>query len=221
MNKKREIPITIAMPKGRLLSPSVSIFERAGFAAQQVLSFEKTRKLIFPGNPGFLVIRPSDVARYVYHGSADVGIVGNDVLREQPVDVYEFLDLKFGACRLVLAGSKEWKKKVGNSVHGQTIDLNHVRISTKYPNICQRWAEEQDLNVQILPLNGSVEIAPLTGFSDLIVDLVESGKTLKENGLVEILTLMNVSARLIVNRSSLKTCEEIRDMIRSLKAIPK
>jgi ATP phosphoribosyltransferase len=215
--------IIFALPKGRLLPEAVQFLKKVKIDASIVLTGVEDRRLIFLNSPpkgnsrksssqfqaGFLIVRPSDVVSYVYQGAADIGIVGNDVLREKEYPVLEPLDLKFGTCRMVLACKPELKKRFGALGRGISEDFARVRVATKYPRICGLWAQKNSVDAQILPLYGSVEIAPLTGLADLILDLVSSGETLKQNGLVEVQKVFDVSARLIVNRSSFKTCEPI------------
>jgi len=212
--------LTFALPKGRLLEEIVAFLKKCGMNASFLL--KPGRKLVFPssnGQPGFILVRSSDVASYVYQGAADLGIVGNDILREQELAVYEPLDLELGRCRLVLAGMPEQKERFEKGSLGVAHDFSGIRIATKYPNLCQKWAQEEGLDVEVLPLHGALEIAPLTDFSDYILDLVSTGKTLEQNGLVEIKTVLKVSARLIVNRAALKTCAGIESLIQTFRKV--
>jgi ATP phosphoribosyltransferase len=192
--------ITIAIPKGRNLKPSVEIFKSIGLDASVIV--EDTRKLLAAlpeKNVKFLVIRDTDIPTYVEYGAADIGVAGRDVLAEQGRDLYEPLDLKFGFCRMVLAEPKELR--AGDDPSKWT----HIRVATKFPKITENYFRGKGIQVEIIKLYGSIELAPLVGLSERIVDLVSTGRTLKENGLVEVEEIMKVTARLIVNRASLKT----------------
>lgn len=192
--------ITIAIPKGRNLKPSVEIFKSIGLDASVII--EDTRKLLAAlpeKNVKFLVIRDTDIPTYVEYGAADIGVAGRDVLAEQGRDLYEPLDLKFGFCRMVLAEPKELRG--GDDPSKWT----HIRVATKFPKITENYFKGKGIQVEIIKLYGSIELAPLVGLSERIVDLVSTGRTLKENGLVEVEEIMKVTARLIVNRASLKT----------------
>lgn len=205
--------ITIAIPKGRNLKPSIDLFKAVGLDCSPLI--EDTRRLLFDlseKNVRFLVIRDTDIPTYVEYGAADMGISGKDVLAEQVRDLYEPLDLKFGLCRMVLAEPKELKAKDDPS------KWTHIRVATKFPRITENYFAKKGVQVEIIKLYGSIELAPLVGLSERIVDLVSTGKTLKENGLVEVEDIMKVTARLIVNRASLKTkYERINKIIEELR----
>jgi ATP phosphoribosyltransferase len=159
----------------------------------------------------FLIVRPADVPTYVEHGAADVGIVGKDVLLEQDSDVYEPLDLGFGACRIAVAAFR-----------GQTARdrlSSKIRVATKYPKITERYFNQRGVPVEIIKLYGSIELAPIVGLADRIVDLVETGNTLKAHGLVETECIARSTARLIVNRASLKLKHEaIAELLKNLRS---
>lgn len=203
--------ITIAIPKGRLLPPSLRLLQRAGLANSRMTM--KTRRLIFDGTDNscrFMVVRDSDVPAYVEYGAADVGIVGKDVIMEQERDVYEPLDLGFGYCRLVVAEPRRG--------HGSVRSGSTLRVATKYPNITERHFSRKGIPVEVIKLYGSIELAPLAGLADQIVDLVESGRTFSEHHLVEVEEIAESTARLITNRASLKLRhEEVRWLIRRFK----
>ena len=192
--------LSIALPKGRLLTPALELFEGIGiscvkglFDSRRLIGEDRDRQL------RFLTLRPADIPTYVEHGAADMGIVGKDQLLEQRRDVYEPLDLGFGACRLIVAEPA--------ALHEQD-DPNswsHLRVATKYPNLAEAYFSRKGVQVEIIKLTGSLELAPLVGLAERIVDLVETGQTLKENGLVEVEEIAKATARLIVNRASLKT----------------
>jgi ATP phosphoribosyltransferase len=190
--------LTLALPKGRLLDGALELFRRIGIAGIDADS----RRLIF-SDPGrglrFLFLKPADVPAYVTYGAADLGIVGKDILLEQDPDVYEPLDLGFGFCRLVVAEPRElWERD-------DPATWSWVRVATKYPRMTESYFSERGIQVEIVRLDGSIELAPLVGLADRIVDLVQSGETLRANGLVEVAEIARSTARLIVNRASMKT----------------
>lgn len=192
--------ITIAIPKGRILEESVALFGKIGIDCSELLS--DTRKLIFENQlqkMRYMIVRATDVPTYVEYGCADVGIVGKDTLLEQEKDLYEPLDLKFGYCRMVVAEPAELSRD--DDPAGWT----NIRIATKYPNFTERYFSAKGVQVEIIKLYGSIELAPLVGLSERIVDLVSTGETLRQNGLVEVETIAEITTRLIVNRASLKT----------------
>jgi ATP phosphoribosyltransferase len=192
--------IAIALPKGRLLTDALELFERMGIASVKELS--DSRRLICEDEGRglrFLTLRPSDIPTYVEHGAADLGIVGKDQLLEQHRDVYEPLDLGFGACRLVVAEPAELRR------NDRLRSSSHVRVATKYPHLAEQFFSRKGVQAEIIKLTGSLELAPLVGLAERIVDLVATGRTLKENGLVEVEEIAKATARLIVNRASLKT----------------
>jgi ATP phosphoribosyltransferase len=185
--------LKIALPKGRLLDPSMEILESLGYDLREV---HDTRKLVIEDHAAkFLIAKPMDVSTYVEYGAADVGVVGQDALRESECDVYEPLLLPYGNCRLVVAGnekfqSAEWKMLTG------------LRVATKYPKCAMKYFASRGLAVEIIHVYGSVELAPVVGLADLIVDVVDTGRTLKENGLIELDEVFKSQAILIVNRAS-------------------
>jgi ATP phosphoribosyltransferase len=192
--------ITIAIPKGRILQESVTLFGKIGIDCEELLS--DTRKLIFENleqRMRYMIVRATDVPTYVEYGCADLGIVGKDTLLEQEKELYEPLDLKFGYCRMVVAEPAELSQS--DDPAGWT----SIRIATKYPNFTERYFTGKGVQVEIIKLYGSIELAPLVGLSERIVDLVSTGETLKQNGLVEVETIAEITTRLIVNRASLKT----------------
>ena len=203
--------VTVALPKGRLLKEAVDFLTKSGIDASETLS--ETRKLIFHWkNFRFLLVKPMDVPTYVYYGTADVGIAGKDVIEEKGYDLYEPLDLKFGACRLSVAEPEDIAEPYD-------IDrLSYIRVATKYPRITDRYFRSKGIHPEIITLYGSVELAPLVGLSDRIVDLVQTGTTLRANGLKEVDVILRSTARLIVNRASLKTKYAlVKEMIDSMK----
>ena len=208
--------MTIALSKGKLLLPTLALFRQAGYSAYHVDDDDRRLTLEYPDHGHrVLIVRPSDVPVYVEYGAADLGVVGKDVLLEQSPDVYEPVDLGLGVCKLVVA-----KPNGQNTIQRLSSKL---RVATKYPNITERFFNQRGLPVELIKLYGSIELAPLVGLADRIVDLVETGKTLKANNLVEEETITWSSARLIVNRASLKmkyaTVTEVVTRIK--KQVPK
>jgi ATP phosphoribosyltransferase len=205
--------ITIAIPKGRILQESVALFAKIGISCSELLG--DTRRLIFENREQrmrYMIVRATDVPTYVEYGCADLGIVGKDTLLEQEKDLYEPLDLKFGYCRMVVAEPAELSQSDDPS--GWT----SIRIATKYPNFTERYFSAKGVQVEIIKLYGSIELAPLVGLSERIVDLVSTGETLKQNGLVEVETIAEITTRLIVNRASLKTRQKrITEIITGLE----
>jgi ATP phosphoribosyltransferase len=207
--------IAIALPKGRLFPESVGLFSRLGVTAVEALR-EGRRLMAEDPERGwrFLCIRAGDVPTYVEHGAADAGIAGKDQLLEQQRDVYEPLDLRFGQCRLVVAEP---------AALGRADDprrWSSIRVATKYPNLTERHFAARGVQVEVLMLGGSIELAPLVGLAERVVDLVDTGRTLRENGLVEVEEIARSSARLVVNRASLKTKHaEMRRLIEALQAL--
>jgi len=190
--------LTIALSKGRLADLSIELFEKIGLDCSEFKN--SSRKLILfdeANKVKFFLVKPADVPTYVEYGAADMGIVGKDTLMEEGRNLYEVLNLGFAACRMVLAGPKELQGKLDR--------LNNKRVATKYPRIAREYFQyKRKESVEVIKLNGSVELAPLVGLSEVIVDIVESGRTLKENGLVILDTIADISARLVVNRVSMK-----------------
>lgn len=188
--------LTIALSKGKLLSAAIDLLARVGVSVPT--QSEDSRSLIFENashDTTFLIIRPTDVPTYVEYGSADIGIAGKDVLLEQAPDVYEPLDLKFGQCKIVLAGPQE-------AMSREKMEPS-FRVATKYPNITEQYFSRKGESVEVVKLYGSIELAPVVGLAERIVDLVSTGKTLHAHKLVPIATVAESSARLIVNRASL------------------
>jgi len=190
--------LTVALPKGRLLKESVKFLKEAGINAEETL--KESRKLIFEWEEfRFLLVKPMDVPTYVYYAAADIGIAGKDVIEEKGYEVYEPLDLKFGECRLSVAEPVNYPEPYDIE------KLSFIRVATKYPRITDRYFRSKGIHPEIITLYGSVELAPLVGLSERIVDLVQTGTTLRENGLKEVDVILKSTARLIVNRASLKT----------------
>ncbi len=196
--------LNIALPKGRLGEKVYSMFESAGFECPEIR--ENSRKLIFENSEAgvrYFWVKPSDVAIYVERGAADIGIAGKDILLEYAPDVYELLDLNIGKCRMAVAAKKDFRDNPRTT----------LKVATKFSNIAQNFYASKGRDIDIIHLNGSIEIAPILGLSDVIVDIVETGTTLKENDLEVIDTIVNISARLIANKSSYKFKGELIDKI--------
>jgi ATP phosphoribosyltransferase len=207
--------IAIALPKGRLFPEAIKLFEAAGIHGLEGLT--ESRRLLCEDSTGayrFLVLRPADIPTYVEYGATDMGVVGKDILLEQERDVYEPLDLKFGACRLVVAQPKNLQSR------GRPVGVSAFRVATKYPQIAERYFTEQGVQVEIIRLSGSVELAPSLGLCERIVDLVDTGRTLRENELEEVEEIATATARLIVNRAALKTkYQQVRGLIDRLMTV--
>ena len=200
--------IAIALPKGRLFDEAVGLFARLGVGGVEALA--DSRRLTCEDADGrfrFLALKPVDIPVYVEHGATDLGIVGKDLLLEQGRDVYEPLDLGFGACRLVVAEPASLR------LHDDPRSWTSLRVATKYPRLTERHFSQKGIQVEIVHLSGSIELAPTMGLAERIVDLVATGRTLRENGLVEVEEILKSSARLIVNRASLKTRYQAIQMV--------
>lgn len=198
--------INVALPKGRLGEKVYDMFEKAGFPCPSIK--ENNRKLIFEnGEVGvrYFWVKPSDVAIYVERGAADIGVAGKDILLEYNPDVYELLDLKMGKCRMAVAAKKDFRDNTDRT----------LRVATKFSNIAAKYYAEKCRDIDIIHLNGSIEIAPILGLSDVIVDIVETGKTLIENDLVPFETILPISARLIANKSSYQFKKETIEAVRN------
>ena len=205
--------ITIAIARGRLLDEAGALLIKAGYAVNNIL--KDSRKLIFEYpklNLKFLIIRPTDIPSYVEYGAADCGIVGKDTLIEEKHDLYEPLDLRIGKCKLVVAAPKGFDFSSNKS----------LRVATKYPKTSYEHFTRLGVGAEIIKLYGSLELAPLVGLSDVIVDLTASGETLRKNNLVEFETITDITARLVVNRVSMKVkSKEIKELIERLKKVRK
>ena len=201
--------INVALPKGRLGEKVYAMLEKAGYECPSIK--ENTRKLIFENEEKgvrYFWVKPSDVSIYVERGSADIGICGKDILLEYEPDVYEMLDLNMGKCHMAVASKKDFYDNTDKT----------LRVATKFVNIAKKYYASKCRDIDIIKLNGSIEIAPILDLSDVIVDIVETGTTLKENDLIVVEKFLPISARLIVNKSSFKfKTEEIEKINKSLK----
>ncbi len=200
--------LNVALPKGRLGEKVYAMLEKAGYECPSIK--ENNRKLIFE-NPEkgirYFWVKPSDVAIYVEHGAADIGIAGKDILLEYSPDIYELLDLDTGKCRMAVAAKQDFRDNPQKT----------LRVATKFTNITKNYYSKIGRDIDIIHLNGSIELAPILGLSDVIVDIVETGTTLKENNLVVTETIIPISARLISNKASFKfKNEQIEDITKEL-----
>lgn len=206
--------ITIALPKGKLFNLSAQMLGKIGWTADGLN--EKSRKLIITNDDArlkFIITKTADVPTYVEYGAADIGIIGKDVILESGKDVYELLDLGFGKCRLMMAVPKDKRR-------ARLEDYAHTRVATKFPRIAENFFASQGMQMEYIKLNGSIELAPIIGMSESIVDIVETGTTLRENNLEEIVTIMHATARLIANRVSYKLkFERINSLVEELSKI--
>ncbi|MBE5957968.1 MAG: ATP phosphoribosyltransferase [Lachnospiraceae bacterium] len=207
--------LTFALAKGRLAKTTMKMFEEIGIKCEEMKD-EKTRKLIFVNEElklKFFLAKASDVPTYVEYGAADIGVVGKDTLLEEGRKLYEVLDLNFGKCRMCVCGPESAKELLNN--HGM------IRVASKYPNIAKDYFYNQKhQTVEIIKLNGSVELAPIVGLSEVIVDIVETGTTLKENGLGVLEEVCPLSARMVVNQVSMKMeNERIKKLTEELKKL--
>ncbi len=198
--------INVALPKGRLGEKVYDMFEKSGFECDAIK--ENSRKLIFENEEKgirYFWVKPSDVAIYVERGAADIGVAGKDILLEYSPDVYELLDLKLGKCRMAVAAKNDFKDDTEKT----------LRVATKFVNIATTYYSQKSRDIDIIKLNGSIEIAPILNLSDVIVDIVETGTTLKENDLSPIEDIVPISARLIANKASFKFKTEKIEEIKS------
>jgi ATP phosphoribosyltransferase len=231
--------LTIALSKGKLLEPALDLFKRVGLAPKDISP--ESRRLIFDhpaSGTTLMIVRPSDVPTYVEYGAVDAGVVGADVLMEQAADVYEPLDLGFGICRLAVAAPESaiqerngrltshppdrpltsTEQGVPRAPRGARYPVK-LRVATKYPNMTERYFTQKGIPIEIIKLNGSVELAPLVGLADRIVDLVSTGKTLRAHNLVVTDVIAEFTARFIVNRASLKLkYRRMNGLIEALRA---
>lgn len=204
--------LNIALSKGRLAEVAMELFEGIGIdctelknVGRKLILYDQTNKI------RFFLVKPADVPTYVEYGAADIGIVGKDTLLEEGRNLYEVLDLGFAKCRMCVAGPKE--------LVGKLDSIPNKRVATKYPHVAREYFEHvKKESIEIIKLNGSVELAPLVGLSEVIVDIVESGKTLQENGLTVLETISDISARMIVNKVSMKMeAERISKIVEGIR----
>ena len=202
--------LNIALPKGRLGEKVYEIFEKAGYACPSIR--ENNRRLVFENEETgvrYFWVKPSDVSIYVERGAADIGVAGKDILLEYEPDVYELVDLGLGKCRMAVAAKRDFYDDPERT----------LKVATKFVNIATRYYAEKGRDIDLIKLNGSIELAPLLGLSDVIVDIVETGTTLRENDLDAFETVVPISARLIANKASFKfKTSEIASLVDRMKA---
>lgn len=206
--------LTIALPKGKLFAKSVDMLAKVGYAAENVV--EDSRKLVIANEETkvrFIIVKTVDLPTYVEYGAADIGIIGKDVLIEEHKDIYELLDMGYGACHLMMAVPEA-------KVLPEITDYAHMRVATKYPNSATAFFEKLGIQMEIMKLNGSIELAPIVGLSECIVDIVETGRTLRENKLKEVAMVYPSTARLICNKVSFKMqYGRIKKLVEDLEAV--
>ena len=204
--------LTIALPKGKLFYLAKDLFAKVGFVADNLE--EKSRKLVITNEElklKFIIAKTADVPTYVEHGAADIGVIGKDVLMEAQKDVYELLDLGFGRCHLMMAVPKDKKR-------AKLTDYTHTRVATKFPYVAKQFFTSKGMQMEYIKMNGSIELGPIVGLSESIVDIVETGTTLRENNLDEIAFIAKASARLIANRASFKLkFDRISKLVKALE----
>ena len=203
--------LNIALPKGRLGEKVYAMFKAAGFPCPSIE--EQNRKLIFENEEvgvRYFWVKPSDVAIYVERGAADIGVAGKDILLEYGPDVYELLDLGMGKCRMCVAGPKDFRDD----------PVRTLKVATKFPNIAKTYYSAMSREIDIIKLHGSIELAPILGLSDVIVDIVETGSTLRENGLAPLEDIVDISARLVANKAIFKfKGEDIQKLCESVRCV--
>ena len=207
--------LTFALTKGRLANKTLELLEQVGIRCEEM--YTDTRKLVFTDEQmgvKFFLAKATDVPTYVEYGAADIGVVGKDVLMEEKKDLFEVLDLGFGRCRMAVAGFPSGR---------ELLDMRgDFKVATKYPEIARHYFLTRHQQPEILKLNGSIELAPIVGLSDVIVDIVETGSTLKENGLMVLDEICPISARMVVNKASMKIeLERIQKLTRAVSTILK
>ena len=204
--------ISIALTKGRIEKDAMKIFEQAGFGVDELK--DKGRKLVFKDtkeNIKYFLVKANDAVTYVEHGAADLAIVGKDTILEKGENYYEILDLGIGKCKFIVATLPD--ANIFNRI-------GHIKMGSKYPNVSKKYFEGKGMDVEIIKIEGSVELAPILGISEGIVDIMETGTTLKENGLVVVDEVCDISSRIIVNKSSFKLKrDEINEIIDRIRAI--
>ncbi len=206
--------LTVALPKGKLFGLAADLFAQIGYTAEGLS--DKSRKLIISNDAKrirFIVAKTADVPTYVEYGAADLGVIGKDVLVESRKDVYELLDLGFGKCHVMMAVPRTQKR-------ARLADYAHTRVATKFPHIAEQFFSQYGMQMEYIKMNGSIELGPIVGLSESIVDIVETGTTLRENNLEEIAYIMDATARLIANRVSFKLkFDRINTMVQDLRQV--
>lgn len=207
----REAILSVAVPKGRILAEALALFRQAGYAVPH--DVDDSRRLIVDvpeAGMRLILAKPTDVPTYVEYGSADLGVVGKDVLLEEERDVYELLDLKISRCHMAVAALPNWTPTM------------YPKVATKYPRVASQYFRQKGQQVEVIKLNGSIELAPIVGLADRIVDIVSTGRTLRENGLVELERIMEITSRLIANRVSYRMKnKKIEELVSRLEQVVK
>lgn len=215
--------LTIALPKGKLLIDSVKLLNEAGLDCRSIE--EDSRKLMFDFpelETSIIICRPTDIPTYVEYGAADIGFVGKDTLVEQNLDIAELVDLKFGYCRFVVAMPEENKPPLLPDGSYDLSVLNHKRAATKFPRVAQMFFNELGMQVTPIKLHGNIELAPRVGLAEMIVDIVSTGKTLKQNKLVEVAPILEATTRMVANRVSYRMkFERIQGLAENLRELVK
>lgn len=210
--------ITMALPKGKLGEDAVEILEQAGLPCQGLST--DSRKLTFEfteENLCYIICRPTDIPTYVEYGAADMGMVGKDTLVEAGSDVFELVDLRFGACKFVVAVPQRLVEMVS---HEGLASLNHCRVATKFPRVAKEFFGRKGMQVEVIKLHGNIELAPAVGLADAIVDIVSTGRTLRENNLMAVEEIFHSTARLIANRASFRMKgERVQQIVASIREV--
>lgn len=213
--------LTIALPKGKLLTDSLEALTKAGIECREVS--EESRKLLFPledAEAQIIICRPTDIPTYVEHGAADIGFVGKDTLLEENRDVAELLDLKFGYCRFVVAMPEESvPARLPDGRYDLSV-LNHQRVATKFPRVAEEFFRQQGMQIVPIKLHGNIELAPRVNLAEMIVDIVSTGTTLRQNHLVEVAPILEATTRLIANRVAYRMkYQRINELAEKLREI--
>lgn len=211
--------LTIALSKGTLLKPTIKLLQKVGLPCEGVHPDSRQMVFYYEEKPSpaikYIMCRPTDVPVYVEHGAADLGIAGKDVIVEQGKDIFEMADLKYGYCRFVVAVPEPLR-------HISLRELNYKRVATKFPITAERFFRDRGLQVELIKMHGNVELAPLMGLADVIVDLVSTGRTLRENYLYELVTIMDSTTRIICNRVSYRTKhKDIQPLLEKMQEVVK
>ena len=219
MNDEEKM-LTIALPKGKLGGEAIALLSRIGFPVTGVATDSRQLLFLFPELAiRYIVCRSTDIPTYVEYGAADLGIVGKDSLVESGTDVFELLDLKFGFCRFVVAVPKEIAAKYAGPEGQVSLNhFNHARVATKFPQVAKAYFKQQGIQVEVIKLHGNIELAPAVNLAEMIVDIVSSGATLAENGLVAIADVFPATARVIANRVSYRMkFQQIHELVEKMR----
>lgn len=219
MKEYFKVPLTVALPKGRLGEKALELLGKLDFPIKGVECESRTLQFTY-GDVRYLICKPTDVPIYVEYGMADIGIVGKDTIEEEDRDVFELLDLGFGKCHFAVAVPKEIRDQYPADEEFPLHLFNHKRVATKFTHVSQKFFLEEGLQMELIKLNGNIELAASIGMAEMIVDIVSTGTTLKENGLVEVRGIFEASARLIANRVSYRVKNEaIYNLVEDAKKV--